>query len=203
MGNDNFMRCGMDILKERIAREGRVLPGNVLKVDSFLNHQIDPVLCMDMGKELARIFSDVPIDRVLTVEASGIAVGLAAAYAMGVPLVFAKKQKSVLMTGEAYTAPVYSYTKKETNTISVQKQFLPADENVLIVDDFLANGEASLGLASLVEQAGSHVAGIGIAVDKAFQNGHERLLKAGYRLKSLAVIASLEGGRVTFAPEGE
>lgn len=188
----------MDSLEKRIAKEGRVLPGNVLKVDSFLNHQIDPFLCMDMGKELARIFSDVHIDRVLTVEASGIAIGLAAAYALQVPLVFAKKRKSLLMTDEVYTAPVYSYTKKETNTISVLTQFLPAGENVLIVDDFLANGEASLGLASLVEQAGSRVAGIGIAVDKAFQNGHERILKAGYRLESLAVITSLEGGRVTF-----
>lgn len=188
----------MEQLKRKILSEGIVLPGNVLKVDSFLNHQIDPVLVMAMGEELARRFADAAIDRVLTVEASGIAIGLAAAYVLGVPLVFAKKSKSVLMTEDAYTAAVYSYTKKVTNQISVLKRFLPAGESVLIVDDFLANGEASLGLAELVHQAGSSVAGVGIAVDKAFQPGHDRLLHAGYRLESLAVIDSLDGGRVHF-----
>ena len=188
----------MEELKRRIREEGIVLPGQVLKVDSFLNHQIDPMLSMAMGQELAHRFSDVEIDRVLTVEASGIALGLAAAYALHVPLVFAKKSQSVLMHEDAYVADVYSYTKKVKNSILVLKKFLPPDESVLIVDDFLANGEASLGMASLVHQAGSRVAGIGIAVDKAFQRGHDRLIREGYRLESLAVIASLEGNRVHF-----
>lgn len=193
----------MKSLEEKIEKEGLVLPGNVLKVDSFLNHQIDPVMTMAMGRELIRLFSGVKIDRVLTVEASGIAIGLAAAYYAGAPLVFAKKKKSVLMTEEAYTADVYSYTKKETNTIAVLKKFLPEGEQVLIVDDFLANGEASLGMAELVRKAGSQVAGIGIAVDKAFQRGHNRLIEAGYRLESLAVIDSLDGGKVHFRRGGK
>lgn len=193
----------MQILQKRIQEEGIVLPGNVLKVDAFLNHQIDPLLCMEMGRAFARLFSDVSVDRVLTVEASGIAIGVSAAYALQVPLVFAKKKKSALMDEAAYTAPVYSYTKKETNTISVLKKFLPPGEEVLVVDDFLANGEASLGLAALVEAAGSRVAGIGIAVDKAFQQGHDRILSRGYRLESLAVIDSLDGGTVTFRRSGE
>ena len=188
----------MEELKRRILEEGVVLPGSVLKVDSFLNHQIDPDLSMAMGRVIARLFRDAAVDRVLTVEASGIAVGLCAAYAIGVPLVFAKKSRSVLMTEDAWTAPVYSYTKKTENTISVLKRFLPAGESVLIVDDFLANGEAALGMASLVEQAGARVAGIAVAVDKAFQAGHDRLIRAGYRLEPLAVIDSLDGGAVHF-----
>ena len=191
----------MDLLEQRILEEGIVLPGNVLKVDSFLNHQIDPKLSMAMGEEFADIFSDVQIDRVLTVEASGIAIALAAALHIGVPMVFARKRASVLMTEPAYTEQVYSYTKKETSNITVLKKFLPAGERVLIVDDFLANGEAALGMARLVEAAGSQVAGIGIAIEKAFQDGHQKILDAGYRLEALASIAALKDGKVEFAEE--
>ena len=190
----------MKSLEEKIEKEGLVLPGNVLKVDSFLNHQIDPVMTMAMGRELIRLFSGVKIDRVLTVEASGIAIGLAAAYYAGAPLVFAKKKKSVLMTEEAYTADVYSYTKKETNTIAVLKKFLPKGEQVLIVDDFLANGCALQGLISIVRQAGANVAGIGIVIEKGFQMGGTIIRNLGYRLESLAVVESMDSdnGKIHF-----
>ena len=140
----------MDLLKQRILNEGTVLPGNILKVDSFLNHQIDTHLAMEMGKEFAKVFSDCKIDRVLTIEASGIAIGFATALAIGVPLVFAKKTRSAVMNDLMYSTEVESFTKKKTNTVFVSKRFLPEGENVLIVDDFLATGAASLGLARLV-----------------------------------------------------
>ena len=193
----------MDLLEQRILEEGIVLPGNVLKVDSFLNHQIDPKLSMAMGEEFADLFSDVKIDRVLTVEASGIAIALATALQIGVPMVFARKKASVLISEPAYTEEVYSYTKKESSNITVLQKFLPAGENVLIVDDFLANGEAAMGLARLVEKAGSTVAGIGIAIEKAFQAGHKKILDAGYRLEALASIAALRDGKVEFVEEDE
>lgn len=191
----------MDLLEQRILEEGIVLPGNVLKVDSFLNHQIDPELSMAMGEEFADIFSDVKIDRVLTVEASGIAIAVTTALKLGVPMVFARKKSSVLMTEPVYKEKVYSYTKKESAEITVLQKFLPAGENILIIDDFLANGEAALGLARLVEAAGSKVAGIGIAIEKAFQNGHQRILDAGYRLEALASISSLENSKVEFSED--
>ena len=193
----------MDLLEQRILEEGIVLPGDVLKVDSFLNHQIDPKLSMAMGEEFADLFSDVKIDRVLTVEASGIAIALATALQIGVPMVFARKKASVLMSEPAYTEEVYSYTKKESSNITVLQKFLPTGENVLIVDDFLANGEAAMGLARLVEKAGSTVAGIGIAIEKAFQAGHQKILDAGYRLEALASIAALRDGKVEFVEEDE
>ena len=188
----------MELLEQRILDEGIVLPGNVLKVDSFLNHQIDPKLSMAMGKELVRLFDGTKIDRVLTVEASGIAIGLTTAFVLGVPLVFARKKSSVLMTEPVYMEKVYSYTKKESAEITVLQKFLPAGENVLLVDDFLANGEAALGMARIVEKAGSEVVGIGIAIEKSFQNGHKRILDAGYHLEALASVASLDDGKVTF-----
>ncbi|MCH3960103.1 MAG: xanthine phosphoribosyltransferase [Selenomonas sp.] len=188
----------MELLEQRILDEGIVLPGNVLKVDSFLNHQIDPKLSMAMGKELVRLFDGTKIDRVLTVEASGIAIGLTTAFVLGVPLVFARKKASVLMTEPVYMEKVYSYTKKESAEITVLQKFLPAGENVLLVDDFLANGEAALGMARIVEKAGSEVVGIGIAIEKSFQNGHKRILDAGYHLEALASVASLDDGKVTF-----
>lgn len=193
----------MDLLEQRILEEGIVLPGDVLKVDSFLNHQIDPKLSMAMGEEFADLFSDVKIDRVLTVEASGIAIAMATALQIGVPMVFARKKASVLMSEPAYTEEVYSYTKKESSNITVLQKFLPSGENVLIVDDFLANGEAAMGLARLVEKAGSTVAGIGISIEKAFQAGHQKILDAGYRLEALASIAALRDGKVEFVEEDE
>lgn len=191
----------MKLLEERIKKDGIVLPGNVLKVDSFLNHQIDPELSQAMGEEFARLFGDAGIDRVLTVEASGIAIGVMTALTLHVPLVFARKKKSALINEPVYTQRVFSYTKKEYADILVLQKFLPAGENVLIIDDFLANGEAALGLAKLVEEAGSKVAGIGIAIEKAFQPGHQRLLDKGYHLEALASIASLEGGTIRFTAE--
>lgn len=154
-----------------------------------------------MGREFARLFADAHIDRVLTIEASGIAIGVMTALEMHVPLVFARKKKSALINEPIYTHQVYSYTKKEYSDVLVLQKFLPAGENILIIDDFLANGEAALGLAKLVEEAGSKVAGIGIAIEKAFQPGHQRLLDKGYHLEALASIASLDDGQVRFVAE--
>lgn len=191
----------MDLLKQKILEEGQVLDEDVLKIDSFLNHQIDPVMSYAMGREFVRIFSDVKIDKVLTIEASGIALGLVTAYELGVKLVFARKSKSRLMNDESYTADAYSYTKQVTNHITVLKKYLTAGENVLIVDDFLANGSAALALASIAEQAGCKVVGIGVAVEKAFQDGEEKLKAAGYRVEPLARVKSLKGGKVTFVED--
>lgn len=188
----------MDLLKQRIIRDGSVLPGNILKVDSFLNHQIDTHLAMEMGKEFARVFKDCKIDRVLTIEASGIAIGFATSLALGVPLVFAKKTRSAVMNDAMFSTEVESFTKKKINTVFVGKRFLPSGENILIVDDFLATGAASLGLARLVEMAGSKVVGIGIAIEKSFQPGRKRLNDAGYRVESLARIRSIEHLQVQF-----
>ena len=188
----------MEALKNKILREGEAIGTEIVKVDGFLNHQIDPVLSSAMGKEFASLFREAKIDRVLTIEASGIAIGLTTALELGTPLVFARKKKSVLMTEEAYSTQVFSYTKKETNNISVLKKFLPKNERILIIDDFLANGDSALGLARLVEEAGSEVAGIGIVIEKAFQAGHKRILDAGYRLEALASIKSLDNCQITF-----
>ncbi|SEJ40935.1 xanthine phosphoribosyltransferase [Propionispira arboris] len=191
----------MELLKQRILQEGFSLPGNVLKVDSFLNQQIDPELSLKMGEEFVKRFHDCKIDRVLTIEASGIAIGLTTALKLGVPLVFARKRTSILMTESMYSTKVFSYTKKETNTISVLKKFLPAAENVLIIDDFLANGDSALGLAKMVEEAGSKVVGIGIAIEKSFQIGKSKLTEAGYRIESLARIKSLADCKIEFVEE--
>ncbi|WCN38453.1 xanthine phosphoribosyltransferase [Aneurinibacillus uraniidurans] len=191
----------MEMLKEKIRQEGLVPSDNILKVDSFLNHQIDPELMMAIGEEFARLFADAGITKILTIESSGIAAALTAGLKLGVPFVFARKKKSVLMNEEVYMTDVHSFTKNETNQVTVLKKFLPAGETILIIDDFLANGEAALGLAHLVEQAGSTVAGIGIVIEKAFQNGATRLKEKGFRVESLARIASLTAGKVTFVEE--
>lgn len=188
----------MELLEQRILKEGQALPGNVLKVDSFLNQQIAPDLSFKMGEDFAAHFADMHIDRVLTIEASGIAIGVTTAMHLGVPLVFARKKKSILMTDEIYSAEVYSYTKKESTMILVPKKFLPAGENILIIDDFLASGEAAMTLAGIVESAGSKVAGIGIAIEKSFQPGQKRITEAGYHLYSLARIQSLENCKIEF-----
>lgn len=185
-------------LKQKILEEGVVLPGNVLKVDSFLNHQLDPQLMMEIGKEFAAVFADKSVTKVLTLESSGIGPALTTALNLQVPLVFARKRKSVTMNQECYTAQVYSYTKEEMNEITVAQKFISADDRILIIDDFLANGEASLGLVKIVEQAEALVAGIGIVIEKAFQTGGWKLRKAGYHVESLARIASLENRQVQF-----
>ncbi len=191
----------MKLLKERIRQEGLVLENRILKVDSFLNQQIDPVLMMALGEEFARRFAAEGVQRIFTIEASGIAIALPTALHMGVPLVFARKVRSTTMNDQVYATQVHSYTKNITSDVIVSKRFLPPGENVLIIDDFLANGEAALGLAELVRQAGSKVVGIGIAIEKSFQPGANKIKNAGYRLESLARIADFKSGQVRFVGE--
>ena len=191
----------MELLKQRILQEGFALPGNVLKVDSFLNHQIDPALSAAMGKEFAQRFADFRVDRVLTIEASGIAIACMAARHFNVPVVFAKKAKSKNIDGEVYTSTVHSYTYGRDYDITLSKKFLSPSDKVLILDDFLANGDSALGMARIVEAAGSEVAGIGIVIEKSFQAGHKRITDAGYRLESLARIKSLDDCKIIFAED--
>lgn len=181
----------MNFLEEKILRSGVVKEGNVLKVDSFLNHQLDVELLDRMGKEFYDRFKDRPITKVLTIEASGIAIACFAARYFGVPVVFAKKSKSVNIDDDMYTAQVESFTHKNTNQVIVSKKFLNADDRVLIVDDFLANGCALKGLISITESAGAKVEGIGIAIEKGFQGGGDLIRGLGYRLESLAIVESM------------
>ena len=190
----------MNFLEERILRDGVVKSGNVLKVDNFLNHQIDVALLDQIGKEFKDRFADCPITKVLTIESSGIAVACAVAREFGVPVVFAKKSKSVNLDGEMYVAEVESFTHKNTNRVVVAKKFISPEDHVLIVDDFLANGCALQGLISIVDSADATVEGLGIVIEKGFQEGGYRLRNLGYRLESLAIVESmdLETGAITF-----
>lgn len=191
----------MKLLEDRIRRDGEVLPGDVLKINSFLNHQVDPELMMAVGQEFARLFKDCEITKVLTCEASGIAPGVMAAYALHVPLVFARKKKPSTLNDAVYWADVYSYTKKTTNQICVEQKFLHDNDQLLIIDDFLANGEAVKGMINIANQADAQVAGIGIVVAKVFQGGAAWIKEHGYRLEALANIDSLAGNQVHFAGE--
>ena len=193
----------MNFLEERILKDGVVKPGHILKVDSFLNHQMDIQLMEQIGKEFHRRFSYLPITKVLTIEASGIAVAYPVAREFGVPMVYAKKTDSVNMDGDLYVAEVESYTKKKTTRVIVSKKFLSPEDHVLIIDDFLANGCALQGLISIVESAEATVAGLGIAIEKGVQEGGERMRNLGYHLESLAIIESMdaESGTVTFRSE--
>ena len=182
----------MNFLEERIVKDGVVKPGNVLKVDSFLNHQLDIRLLDEIGKEFYRRFSDKPITKILTIEASGIAIAYAVARCFNVPMVFAKKAKSVNIDGEMYTAEVESFTHKNKNQVIVSKKFLSADDHLLIVDDFLANGCALQGLISISEAAGATVEGIGIVIEKGFQFGGRTIRNLGYRLESLAIVDGMD-----------
>ena len=188
----------MKALEEKIMEEGTVLPGNVLKVGSFLNQQMDSDLIMEIGKEIARWYAGEKITRVLTVESSGIAIAVAAGIALHVPSVFAKKHKSANMPKEVFTAPVYSYTHKEMYEIAVAKEYIGREDNVLIVDDFLANGNAVRGLMRIIEKAGARLAGCAIAIEKGFQGAGDELRAQGIRVDSLAIVQSMEGGRVEF-----
>ena len=190
----------MKILEERILRDGVVKAGNVLKVDSFLNHQLDVALLDQIGEEFKRRFSDVPVTKVLTIESSGIAMAYPVARAFGVPLVFAKKAQSVNLDGEMYVAEVDSYTHKRKNMVIVAKKFLAPTDHVLIIDDFLANGCALQGLISIVEHAEATVEGCGIVIEKGFQEGGQRIRNLGYRLESLAILDSMddETGAIVF-----
>ena len=190
----------MNFLEERIVKDGVVKPGDVLKVDRFLNHQMDIALMYQMGKEFKRRFGDQNITKVLTIETSGIAIAYPVAREYGVPMVFAKKAKSVNLDGEMYVAEVESFTHKKTNKVIVAKKFLNETDRVLIIDDFLANGCALQGLISIVEDADATVVGCGIAVEKGFQEGGERIRNLGYRVESIAIIDAMdpETGTITF-----
>lgn len=191
----------MELLKHKIMNEGIVLSGQVLKVDSFINHQMDPELMMEIGKEFARRFQGENITRILTIESSGIAPAIMTALVLGVPMIFARKQKSLTLRDDIYVQDVYSFTKQERNEITISKKFVHPGDRVLIIDDFLAHGEAAFGLAKIAEQAGATVAGIGIVIEKSFQKGAEKLQAAGYKVESLARIASLDNGEVRFVEE--
>ncbi len=190
----------MNFLEERIVKDGIVKPGNVLKVDSFLNHQMDISLMNEIGKEFHRRFKDKHITKVLTIEASGIAIAYAVANEFGVPLVFAKKSKSINIEGEMYVAEVESFTHKNKNQVIVSKKFLNSDDHILIVDDFLANGCALQGLISIAESAGATVEGLGIVIEKGFQIGGKIIRNFGYRLESLAIVDGMdaETGEIIF-----
>ncbi|MDW7674546.1 MAG: xanthine phosphoribosyltransferase [Bacillota bacterium] len=190
----------MELLKEKIRQEGIALSGQVLKVDSFINHQLDTELMLEVGKEFAsRLGNGEKVTKVLTIESSGIAAAMTTAIALGaVPVIFARKRKSITMNDDYYVAPVYSFTKQEKSEVTVAKRFLSSEDNVVIIDDFLAHGAAASGLVSIVEQAGAKVAGIGIIIEKAFQNGGHKLRESGYPICSLVRIKSLEAGKVEF-----
>jgi xanthine phosphoribosyltransferase len=182
----------MNFLEERIQKDGIVKEGNVLKVDSFLNHQMDISLFEQMGAEFKKRFEGEQIDKILTIEASGIGIACIVARYFNVPVVFAKKAKSVNIDGETYVAEVESFTHKTKNQVIVSKRFLSEGENVLIIDDFLANGCALQGLISIVKEAGASVAGIGIAIEKGFQIGGRTIRNLGYHLESLAIVDSMD-----------
>lgn len=191
----------MELLQERIRREGRVLPGNIVKVDGFLNHRVDTRLLEDIADEFAKYFDTSKITVVLTAEASGIALATICAQKYGVPMLFAKKAKSDNIEGGLYQSDIFSYTYKKKVTLLVSKEWLRAEDKVLIIDDFMANGEAMRGLCDIVNAAGATLVGIGCAVEKGFQGGGDRLRAAGVNLKSLAIIESAEPGNIVFRDE--
>jgi xanthine phosphoribosyltransferase len=190
----------MKLLEERIQKDGIVKAGNVLKVDSFINHQMDIELISEMGKEWKRLFADKPINKILTIEASGIGIACIAAMHFHVPVVFAKKTQSINLEGEMYTAEVESFTHKNKNQVIVSKKFLAEGEHILIVDDFLANGCALQGMISIVESAGAIVEGCGIVIEKGFQIGGRVIRNLGYHVESLAIVDAMddENGHITF-----
>lgn len=190
----------MKLLEERIRKDGTVKEGNVLKVDSFLNHQMDIDLFNEMGKEWARLFADCPITKILTVEASGIGIACVAAQHFHVPVVFAKKTQSLNIDGEVYSTKIQSFTHKKVYDVIVSKKFIKPEDHILIIDDFLANGCALEGLLEIVSEAGATVEGIGIAVEKGFQKGGDQIRAKGVRLESLAIVESMNAGtgEITF-----
>ena len=195
----------MNCLEKRILKDGVVKPGNVLKVDSFLNHQMDIELMNQIGEEFFKRFGDLKINKILTIEASGIAIAYGVAQQFHVPMLFAKKSKSINIAADTYVAEVESFTHKNKNMVVVSKQFLGPDDHVLIIDDFLANGCALQGLIAICDQAGATVEGIGIAVEKGFQVGGTVIRNLGYRLESLAVVDSMndETGEIDLRDQGK
>ena len=188
----------MELLKQRILTEGRTVGEEIVKVDSFLNHQIDAELFMEMGKEFRRLFDSKEITKLLTIDASGIALATVAALQFGVPVVFAKKTASRNLDNEVYSSKVYSFTKKMTYDVMVSKRYLSEDDHVLILDDFLANGRAVLGLIDICRQAGATVEGAGIVIEKGFQEGGSILREQGLRVESLAIIDRIKDGCISF-----
>ncbi len=188
----------MDLLKQRILEEGRTAGEEIIKVDSFLNHQIDANLMLEMGREFRRLFDSKKITKLLTIEASGIAIATVAALEFGVPVVFAKKTQSRNLDKEVYSSKVYSFTKKTTYDVMVSKRYLSSDDHVLILDDFLANGRAVLGLLDICRQSGATVEGAGIVIEKGFQEGSKILREQGVRVESLAVVDRFVDGEITF-----
>ena len=190
----------MKILEDRIRKDGVVKPGNVLKVDSFLNHRMDVGLFREMGKEWKRLFADCPINKILTIEASGIGIACIVAEQFDVPVVFAKKSQSINLDGEMYSTKIESFTHKKTYDVIVSKKFLSADDHVLVIDDFLANGCAINGLIELIDEAGATLEGVGIAIEKGFKQGGTVIRDTGIRLESLAIVESMndETGEIVF-----
>lgn len=201
--NDIFLRGAilLKLLEDSIVKDGIVKPGNVLKVDSFLNHQMDISLFNDMGKEFKRLFNDTPINKILTIEASGIGIAcVAAQYFDNVPVVFAKKSQTVNIDGEVYSTKIESFTHKRVYDVIISKKYLSSKDHVLIIDDFLANGCALNGLLDIAQKAGATVEGVGIAVEKGFQRGGELIRQKGIRVESLAIIESMDAdsGNIVF-----
>ena len=188
----------MELLKQRILKDGVVKPGNVLKVDSFLNHQMDIALINEIGKEFKRRFADCPVTKLLTIEASGIGIGAITAQYFGVPLVFAKKAQSINLDGEMLTTQVESFTHKRVYDVILAKKFLTPEDHVLLIDDFLANGCALMGLIDLARAAGATIEGAGIVIEKGFQEGGRKIREMGIRLESLAVIDAMSDDGLTF-----
>jgi len=185
-------------LQQKILAEGIVLSEEVLKVDSFLNHQIDPVMMQLIGQEFARLFKDAGITKIITIEASGIAPAVMAGLELGVPVIFARKYQSLTLKDDLYRSKVFSFTKQTESTIAISNKHISSTDKVLVIDDFLANGQAALGLADLIHQANAEVVGIGIVIEKSFQPGRDLLLEKGYRVESLARVKSLANGTVEF-----
>ena len=188
----------MKLLEERIKKDGIVKPGNVLKVDNFLNHQMDIALFNEMGKEFKRLFADCKVNKILTIEASGIGIACIVAQYFDVPVVFAKKAQSINIDGDVYSTKIQSFTHQRVYAVIVSKKYLNPEDHILIIDDFLANGCALEGLIDLVQSAGATVEGIGIAIEKGFQQGGKLIRDRGIRLESLAIVDSMEGGELVF-----
>lgn len=188
----------MELLKERIRKDGRVKDGHIIKVDGFLNHQIDIRLLDEIGKEFKRLFQNEKITKIITIEASGIAVACLTAKYFDVPIVFAKKSESKNIDGDVYRSTVTSYTRGRDYTVILEKRYLTSDDRILIIDDILATGKAQHGLLDISNQAGATVAGIGVVIEKGFQGGGDNLRKDGYNVQSLTIIDSLENNTVRF-----
>ncbi|MDO4547034.1 MAG: xanthine phosphoribosyltransferase [Clostridia bacterium] len=188
----------MQLLKKRILTDGKTISSEVLLVDSFLNHQVDPQLMREIGEEFARIFKDAKATRVATIESSGISPALMTAMKLGIPMVVMKKSTSTILSEELIQTPVHSYTKGTNYQLTTKRRFIDPGDRVLIIDDFLANGEAALGATRLVQRAGAQVAGIGIVIEKAFQPGRKRLIDAGFKPVSLAAIARMDQDEIEF-----